>query len=331
MREAVPFLEKSMVPRSPDTVTMPRMIQHMSECQQFTSTGIEITPYLIWAEELPSFLGMDAYKSGKLADLTTLFDCAPVWQSQTKNNGQYEIVNPYVCMLAGSTPSGIYDVMPPASVGQGFTSRVIFIWADEYTRRVPIKPWTEDHIRMSAELANGIEQISKIEGAFKFDMYAETMWSDYYMFRPDPTKEYQDSRLQGFASRIPFYAMKLALLMKLSERTPGNVIEVHHIEKAVQLLEDVIKGLKSVYEEIAPSNVVRHYARVVKYMAEKGGIQIAHSDILKRFSRDLHRRDFAEVMGMLIEMGAVVGEQKIENGHHKMLYSLTKKFKEVLK
>lgn len=328
MREAVPFLDKTLVPRSPDTVTMPRMIQHMSECQQFTKDGTEITPYLIWAEELPSFLGMDAWKSGKLADLTTIFDCAPLWQAQTKNNGHFNIINPYTCMLAGSTPSGIYDVMPPASVGQGFTSRVIFVWADKYNKRVPIKPWTDAHIRMNEQLATGIESIVKMEGAYKLDMYAQTMWCDYYRFRPDPVEAFGDSRLQGFAARQPFYVKKLALLMKLSEQTPGMTIEVHHIERALQLLEGVTDGLQQIYSEIAPSNIVRHYTKVVKFLADKGGKQVGHSEVLKRFSRELHRKEMAEVMGSLVDMGAVVEEQLIERGRPRRVYSLTKKLNE---
>lgn len=330
MREAIPFLDKAMVPKSPDVVTMPRLIEHMSESQQFLRDGTEITPYLLWAEELPSFLGMDAWRSGKLADLTTIFDCAPVWRKQTKDNGHFEIINPYMCMLAGSTPSGIYDVLPPASVGQGFTSRVIFVWADRYTKRVPLKPWTDFHVKAQAELEAGIEEIIQVQGPMQMDMYAQTMWADYYRFRPDPVEAFGDSRLQGFAARQPFYIMKMAVLMKLAERTPGNLIECHHIEKAKQLLDDVEDGMKRIYEEIAPSNIVRFYHKVVTYIANQGGIRVRHSDVLRKFQNDLNRKELAEVVGTLVDMGAIVEEQEITAGRPRRVYSLTNKMVKVL-
>ena len=65
MREVLPFIELTGVPRSPDQVTIQQVIVDMSAKLQVSSTGQQITPYLLWAEELPSFLGMDAWKSGK--------------------------------------------------------------------------------------------------------------------------------------------------------------------------------------------------------------------------------------------------------------------------
>jgi hypothetical protein len=280
---------------------------------------------LLWAEELPSFLGMDAWKSGKLADLTTLYDCAPTWRSETKNRGKFEIVQPYLCMLGGSTPSGLYDVLPPASIGQGFTSRIIFAWAGEYTKRVPVKPWTEKHKTLFEALKHDIEIISHISGPMQLSDVATVLWSDYYRYRPDPLEVFTDQRLQGFASRMPFYVKKLAVIVRLSDPEVGMVIEAHHLERAIQIIDEQSKILHNVYEDIAPSTIIRFYPKVIRAMLTLGGVNVPHSELMQKFSHDMDRREFKEVIGGLVDMGVVVENPVIQNNRVKMFYSITKK------
>lgn len=325
MREALPFIELTGVPRSPDQVTIQQVVVDMSEKFQLSEKEGKITPYLLWAEELPSFLGMDAWKSGKLADLTTLYDCAPNWRSETKHNGKFEIFNPYLCLLGGTTPSGLYDVLPPASVGQGFTSRIIFAYADNYTKRVPVKPWTEKHKKLFEGLRNDIEIIAMTSGPMKLSEDATVLWSDYYRYRPDPLEVFTDQRLQGFAARMPFYVKKLSVLCRLSDPHPGMIIEQSHLTRAIQIIDEQSKMLHNVYEDIAPSTIVRFYPKIIRTMLKLGGINVAHSDLMQRFSHDLDRREFKEVIGGLVDMGVIVENPTIVKNHVKMFYSITKK------
>ena len=325
MREALPFIELTGVPRSPDQVTIQQVVVDMDEKFQIHEEYGKITPYLLWAEELPSFLGMDAWRSGKLADLTTLYDCAPSWRSETKHQGKFNIEQPYLCLYGGSTPSGLYDVLPPASVGQGFTSRIIFAWAGNYTKRVPVKPWTEKHIKLLADLSHDIEIISKISGPMQLDSVATVLWSDYYRYRPDPLEVFTDQRLQGFAARMPFYVKKLSVLCRLSDPSPGMLIEAHHLERAIQIIDEQSKILHNVYEDIAPSNIVRFYPKVIRIMLKLGGVNVPHSEIMQRFSHDLDRKDFKEVIGGLVDMGVIVENHSVASGKVRLYYSLTNK------
>jgi len=326
MREALPFIELTGIPRSPDQVTIQQVVVDMSEKFTLSEAEGKITPYLLWAEELPSFLGMDAWKTGKLVDLTTLYDCAPSWRSETKNRGKFEIIKPYLCMLGGSTPSGLYDVLPPASVGQGFTSRIIFAWAGDYTKRVPVKPWTEKHQTLFDALKHDIEIISHINGPMQLSDVATVLWSDYYRYRPDPLEVFTDQRLQGFASRMPFYVKKLSVLCRMSDPEPGMIIEAYHLERAIQIIDEQSKILHNVYEDIAPSTIVRFYPKVIRAMLTLGGVNVPHSELMQKFSHDLDRREFKEVVGGLVDMGVMIeNPQIIHGGRIKMFYSITKK------
>jgi hypothetical protein len=74
MREALPFIEAALGSKhiSPSKITAAQFAKQFGLAQKIDPRLGIYTPYLVWAEEFPSFLGNDAYKSGMIADLTTL-------------------------------------------------------------------------------------------------------------------------------------------------------------------------------------------------------------------------------------------------------------------
>jgi hypothetical protein len=307
----LPFIQKLGVNISPDKITIPKLTQDLAESFRVDEELGTYSPYLIWAEELPSFLGMDSYKSGKLADLTSLYDCAEKWESGTKNKGTDTIAQPYVCMLAGATASSLFDVLPPASVGQGFTSRLMFVETQGYyNARVAEKPWIHEfHGKLREALMHDIEIIGKMRGPMQLSDIARVYWNDYYLNRPKPQEEYGDERMQGFAARKPFYAKKLAVLLSMAERSDTGehsmLIEAHHLERAFYLLRDVDSSLINVYAEIAKDSVIGHYAKVVKWLRERPQKVCSRSDLAQRFAYALNGKELTACMEALRDMGIV--------------------------
>lgn len=305
MRAAIPLMEASGVTVSPDKLTAARFLQSMQAATKMDGQGM-VTPYVIWAEEFPSFLGSDAYKSGMLADLTAIYDCPTEWTKETKNKGHDRLVRPYPVMLAGTTAQGLFDVLPPGAASQGFTARLMFVHASYNTHRTPEKLWTSMHEKLQAALAADIRHIAELQGAMQLTEIAKTLWIDYYMYRPSPQDEFGDIRLQGYAARKPLYIKKLAMLLSVSE-SDRLVVEAHHIEAAKTLLEDVDRGLREVYSEMAPSSVVQHYSKIVRKLKRKGG-SMAHSELMRYFAYALDAREFREAMDALRDMGLVEQE-----------------------
>lgn len=310
LREALPFIKATGIPISPDKITIPKLTLSMASQTIVDEELGCYTPYLVWAEELPSFLGLDAYKSGKLADLTSLYDCAEKWESGTKTAGDDVIPNPFVCMAAGATASSLFDVLPPASVGQGFTSRLIFIHVHHYNPRVAEKPWVIGfHDKLQKALMHDIEIISKMRGPMRMSDVARVYWNDYYLNRPSPQEEYGDERMQGYAARKPFYAKKVAMLLSLAERPTvqphSMLVEAHHLERAFVLLSDVDRSLVDVYGEIAADSVRGHYAKVVRHIAKQPGMQIDRSNLARRFAYALSGPELSICCKQLVEMRVI--------------------------
>lgn len=307
MREAVPFLDLLNVRRSPSKFLHPsQMVVDMLEASvTHPELGI-ITPYMLWFEELPSSLGREAYKSGVLADLTTLYDCPEFFVNPTLKRQYDKVPSPFLCMLAGTTPEGLFDVLPAGAMGQGFTSRLILIWG-EYpatAERVSDKPWDWVHDQLKDKLMFDLEFVSKLSGAVTLSDMSKVLWRDYYANRPTPEQEFTDSRLQGYASRKPMYIKKLAMLLSIAE-SDSMVIEAYHLEKAIQFIAQLDAHVGKIYNEVAPSVVVQHYQKVRNVLEKAPGKALSHAKLMQRFSHSLDAVTFKLVMQSLEEMGRV--------------------------
>jgi uncharacterized protein DUF3987 len=303
MREVQPFVQETGVAISDSKTSAAKFLTSMAESNRLVEGAGIVTPYLVWAEELPSFLGMDAYKSGLLADLTTLYDCPDLFTKGTHVHQVETITNAYLCMLAGTTAEGLFDVMPPGSVTQGFTARLLFIHAFYNERRVVEKPWTERHRKLDAALRHDMRVIAGLSGPARFSDVARVMWVDYYMNRPHAADEFVDTRLQGYASRKPFYVKKLALLLSVSE-SDSLVVEAQHLDKAFKLVAEVDRTLTRVYEDIAPSMVIKSYGKIIRNLQRHGGV-LSKTDIMRAYAYTMDTMDIMKAMAALQDQGLV--------------------------
>jgi len=86
----------------------------------------------ITSSELNSILGEN--NTAMLTFLQEMWDGEP-YKYKLKNT-EYEIRDAVLGIVGGTTPTQISIALPPEAVGQGFTSRVVFVYADRQYQRV---------------------------------------------------------------------------------------------------------------------------------------------------------------------------------------------------
>lgn len=307
MRKGKPLVDTLGISMSPDKSTGAKLLHRMSQAVTPAGSsrdGMIKTPYLIYAEELPSFLGDKAYSSGLLADLTTLWDCPePAWVKSTMKDDNVSIPYPYVCLLAGSTPQGLFDTLPHNTLGQGFTSRIIFVYSDHNTKRVPVPPYTTKHKELFHILVEDLAQIQQIVGPMHMTPAAEAGWIEYYMRRVAPSERFEDDRSQGFASREPIFVLKLAQLLSLSE-SDDRQVSASHIETAIDTLQVVTEQLPLVYATMTQSPVIASYTAIAK-IVEKAGAGISHRELYRKMRYRLDTIQFKLALAGLHQYGAI--------------------------
>jgi len=328
MREGLPFLNACGIEISAAKPTSAALLKAMSgSVKSDEQIGLH-TPYVIWAEELPSFLGTDAYKTGMLADLTTLYDCPePNFKRDLVSREGDDIPYPYVVLIGGATPQGIFDVLPTGATAQGFTARIMFVYSSFTGKRVIEKPWGDKQRTLYKALEHDLQEIASLRGPMKLSDVFKAYWADYYINRPEPENKYNDIRMQGYASREPFYAKKVSMLLSLAE-SDSMIIEAHHLEKALNILKEVDRSIAEAYSEMSPSVVVNTYKKIVRMLAKASSNTMLHGDLLRRFSYMIDAAQFKLAIDGLIQMGYIVPQYTrtgVNNtGHTKTYYKLTR-------
>ena len=306
---AAKVVSQSGVKKFSDKITAAALIKDLSEATEKYVDGSSVqftSPLLIYSSELGVFMGPDAYGSGIISDLTDLYDCPPKWEKKTVSRGSESILGPFVSLLAASTPQTLKDVIPPASVGQGFTSRILFIWGGGRRKKAPIPVWDEGHTMLEAQLIHDLKEISKIRGTFQFDDGGLKLYKQHYLDRPEPEDEYDDERLRGYSSRKDIHTLKLAMVLSLADNDKLILTE-GHMAAAIEAIKWVDSGLGNVFSGHGNSATAEDASRIFREI-ERDTQRLgycSHRDIVKKNYRYLNSQEIGIVLDTLTQAGAI--------------------------
>lgn len=292
-----------------DKITGAALLKDLSESTMKFVEGPEITlcsPIVIYSSELGVFLGTDAYSTGVIADLTDLYDCPGKWEKKTIVRESEIIVAPYVNFLAATTPQTLKDVLPVEAVGQGFTSRIIFVWAGGRRKRVPIPPWGSEYEMIKTNLMRDLESISKLRGQFVFSKDGLAFYHKFYMEHPEPEEEFEDERLRGYASRRDTHMLKLAMILSLADKDE-LVLTEEDLRRSLDAIKWMEDGLPHVFAGHGTSTNSQDVVRVWKQIeaGTKTVGYISHSELVRRNYANLSAMELSKVLDTLKQGGAV--------------------------
>lgn len=301
--------EKVGIKKFSNKITGAALIKDLSEATEKEVIGNEIqlfSPLMIYASELGVFMGSDAYGSGVIADLTDLYDCPSKWEKKTISRGAETIMAPFTTMLAATTPQTLKDTVPTGAVGQGFTSRVLFIWGAGRRKRVPIPPWGVEYEMLASNLIADLRHISTLKGQFEFSDDGFKIYKSHYMERLEPEDEYEDERLRGYSSRKDIHTLKLAQCISLSHKD-DLIITGEDMVSAIEAIKWIDQGLPYVFEghghAANAGDVIRVFRQIES--ATKNIGYASHPDLVRKNYSHLNAAEFATVMQTLGDAGAI--------------------------
>lgn len=313
---AAKIVAESGIKKFSDKITAAALIKDLSEASEkrIDGSNVEITsPVLIYSSELGVFMGPDAYGSGVISDLTDLYDCPSKWEKKTIARSSETILGPFVSMLAASTPQTLKDVIPSASVGQGFTSRIIFVWGGGRRKKAPIPVWDEGHTMLERNLIHDLKEISTITGEFSFSTGGLRLYTQNYNDRLEPEEEYEDERLRGYSSRKDVHTLKLAMVLAMAESNQLIITE-REMAGAIEAISWLDQGLPNVFSGHGTSATAEDAARIFREIdvaTRKSGFAY-HQEIVRKNYHYLNVQEVDVVIKTLIEGGAISEEFKTD-------------------
>lgn len=204
------------------------------------------TPFLILADEAPTFFRRAKYAQDMIPLLIKLYDCKTS-RPGTIGRGIENVENPYGTGLWGVIPEVLVDLMPKEAAAGGFASRCIWVYSEDSSRCFA-HPELEDGYdpELFVNLVHDLEEISLLEGEMKLTRRAYVYFDKWYKGIRGEIADTIDIRYMGYMNRKGDMVYKLAMLLSIAENNRMEVAEKHFL-LARQLFEALEPDLPKVY------------------------------------------------------------------------------------
>lgn len=294
--------------QSTEEVLMPDKLYHPMSCITIASS------------EFGTFLNP---KDREMVDvLVSLWDGQlGVWEKRTKTSGSDIIANPWINIAACTTPSWIAGNFPDYMIGGGFTSRCVFVYADQKRKLVayPATKVPKTFKKMEGDLVHDLEAISTLRGEVTLsknaEAYGEKWYSDHYSSH---NAELSNSRFAGYLARKQTHIHKLAIILSVSERGGTDlVIRQRHLEAAAEITTSIEADMPHVFSQIGLIGITKHVDEVLQLLKSYGRME----------RRDIARHTFnlmgPDELGKSLESLLSAGYTTMKNEDNKIYFTYT--------
>jgi hypothetical protein len=178
-----------------------------------TDTPSEV---LISADEFNNFMGPANLEfQSILGELWDWDDKERGYSYRLKNSRDVNIFQPTVSILSGNTPSNFALCFPPASIGQGFMSRLLLIHGEGTGVKVSF-PEESDQQLTDKLIAQFLWMKKEIHGAMLMTKQARDMLDTIYRTWP----ELEDVRFKHYSTRRFTHLLRLCIIYACARISP---------------------------------------------------------------------------------------------------------------
>lgn len=188
-----------------------------------------------------------------------------VWRKSTKTQGDDEIMNPWINILACTTPAWIAGNFPEYMIGGGFTSRCLFIYAETKRQLIayPGDDIPKDFSTQEQDLIHDLEIISQMRGEYHLTKEA-TAWGriwyeEHFNNRPTHLNEVQ---FGGYIARKQTHMHKLAIILSAS-RNDTLEITRESLEVSNAMVTALEFDMPKVFQQVGANDAGRYTGLVL--------------------------------------------------------------------
>lgn len=189
------------------------------------------------------------------------------WVKATKGSGTNSIVNPWINIIACTTPSWLNENFPRGMIGGGFASRCIFTYADRKRQIIPYprKFITEEGFKLRQALVNDLKEIATIAGEYTLTTEAEEFGEKWCYAHAARLEETDDTGRLGFIGRMQCHIHKLAMILSAAK---GNSLEIQlrELVAATKLVEDIEADTAKVFRAVDTKEPIHDIQKVIDFV-----------------------------------------------------------------
>lgn len=261
---------------------------------------LSMSAITIGVRELGTFLNMrDPELVSVLIDLWDGNDLFERWLRSTENT---RIENPFLNIIAATTPSWIVENFGDLTIGGGLASRIIFIYADKKRQLVPLISAIVDpgdNKELEKALVHDLQEMTKLKGPFRMTKTAQaliTSWYEQHWVRP--TDHLNNIRFEGYKARKQTHIMKLCMILSISE-SDSLLIEESHVIMAQHILSGVEGHMLKVFNSIGKPLTTRHMEDILATV--KNQKKMIKPDLWRTAMNSMNTKEFSDALDGLIQ------------------------------
>lgn len=233
-----------------------------------------------------------------------------VWRKMTKSAGDDAIANPWLNILACTTPTWMAENIPKSMIGGGFTSRCVFVYADKKRQLVayPKLAVPQNINKLKEDLIHDLEAISILKGEFELTADAIEYGIEWYKnLHDNPPLELIQSGFDGYLARKQGHIHKVAMVLSASQRD-NLVIEKNDLEAASILADELEQYMPLVFKAIRTTPVMENAERIVDMV--KSHKSLTRTALYRQFFHIMPVREFNEALDSAVHAGILQIEQR---------------------
>ena len=293
----------------PDVVTWQKLVEDMSKAKELVfwpekEAYLPMSCITLSSSEFGTFLNPN---DREMVDvLVSLWDGQPgAFNKSTKTSGNDSIENPWINIIACTTPAWIAGNFPEYMIGGGFTSRCIFVYADKKRQSIA---YPADHVppqflQQREDLIHDLEIISTLVGEYRLSPEA-TSWGEQWYENHWKTKHdhLPPDQFGGYLARKQTHIHKLSMILSASQ-SDDLIIERPTLELAASMIDALEEDMPKVFDKIGRNAMTKALSDLCEIIAAYGAIP--RKELYRRLSRQVTWHDFGQLLQSAAEAGFV--------------------------
>jgi len=255
----------------------------------------------IFSTEFTVFLGY--HNQELIAALCEWYDCHSRWSYETIARKKEEIIGVWVNIFAGTTPDALQSSLPIESIGNGLTSRIIFVYEERKNKLVIIPTKTEREIRLQQALINDLEQIAMLSGRMQYTEGYLTKYTEW-CYNADKNPPFYDRKFDGYCGRRRNHLLSLSMVCSAS-RSDELIMNADDFDRAAALLSDVEVKMGRVFKGMGRSDISSLLNDAVVYISNSKVPDIPIWQFAKHFEGDMDKIIMDKVITTLESMKVI--------------------------
>jgi Protein of unknown function (DUF3987) len=226
---------------------------------------------------------------------------------RTLGKGEVKIINPWLNLIACTTPSWLKERLPTAMISGGLVSRILFIYGDRKQQLVayPGLETVDDVYKKEEEaLLHDLQQIAKLAGEYAIEREAVEWGAAWYnnLHTKPADRHLAGERFQGYLARKWTHIHKLAMVLAAAKRNE-LVITIQDLQEAEAHVTNLEPDMIYVFQSIgaAPEAIVANEVLgIIKHRKE-----ISYKELWTMCFNTIASDTFKESVAHSIEAGYV--------------------------